>query len=118
MAAVTGGAVFTGQGSLAVTAYDGPDTAALWTFWETARQCAVKARCDWEESRAAGGTDGYAASLFAVYYRLEQAAEAAYLAWLAGLRQRSISEGTFAGYGGTPFISGAYPPYQQPPSVL
>jgi hypothetical protein len=115
---VPASAALSGSGTLTVTALGDGSASQAWTAYERLRQIAVFRREDWEESRAAGGTDGSAGALYSVYYQAEQAAEAAYLAWATAVRQQAITAGAFAGFGGSPFISGQYPPYQQPPSAL
>lgn len=109
-------ASFSASGSMTITACHDGSVAQLAAEAERLRMRAVRAREEWEESKAAGGTDGTAGAQFSVYYRAEQDAERAYLAWVQALRTQLIGENVYAGYGGPAFISGMYPASQQPPS--
>lgn len=63
-------------------ASEGPDPARLWVLYTQATLAAANAWETWRMMRQAGGTDGSAGMLYGKAYQLQNAADAAYTAYL------------------------------------
>ena len=73
--------------SLSADASAAPDPEALWEAYPAARLAAAGDWRSWRMMRGVAATDGTAGFLYGSAYEAEQAADAAYAAWLAASKK-------------------------------